>query len=102
MDQACRRYSFGMLDRAVERPHGRHNVILLFRPHIVDHSRQFTMRHLPPGGYENDTWEFDALGLISERTANINDHVIYEYDGKLAWPNSPRPLGYAGLSQLGF
>lgn len=51
--------------------------------------------------YGNENWEFDDQGLMTRRNASINDVAIAESDRMLIWPQGPRPLDYASLSELG-
>jgi len=49
----------------------------------------------------NENWEFDDRGLMRTRFASINDQPILEGERRLLWPQGPRPLDHAGLSELG-
>ncbi|MBV9249421.1 MAG: nuclear transport factor 2 family protein [Acetobacteraceae bacterium] len=49
----------------------------------------------------NEMWEFDAAGLMRRREASINDVPIRESDRLFCWPQGPRPVDHAGLSELG-
>ncbi len=51
--------------------------------------------------YGNENWIFAENGLMQRRFASINDVPIAEADRKFHWPQGPRPLDYAGLSDLG-
>jgi len=51
--------------------------------------------------YGNENWEFDKQGLMHKRYASINDLPIAEHERKLRWPQGPRPVDAAGLSELG-
>ena len=51
--------------------------------------------------YGNENWEFDAQGLMQKRYASINDLAIAEHERKFRWPQGPRPVDAAGLSELG-
>src|ERR1700733_10437979 len=48
MEQARRRDSLGVLDKAVEWPGKRHQMLGFFRPDVRDHARTRAMRSLPP------------------------------------------------------
>jgi nuclear transport factor 2 (NTF2) superfamily protein len=50
--------------------------------------------------YGNENWEFDDEGLMRLRIASINDLAITEGDRKFFWPQGPRPLDHASLSDL--
>jgi nuclear transport factor 2 (NTF2) superfamily protein len=49
----------------------------------------------------NETWEFDAEGYMAVRHASINDVAIADSERLFHWPHGPRPVGHAGLSDLG-
>ncbi|HMW46743.1 MAG TPA: nuclear transport factor 2 family protein [Cellvibrionaceae bacterium] len=51
--------------------------------------------------YGNENWQFNEQGLMQKRYASINDLAIEEHQRKFTWPQGPRPLDYAGLSELG-
>jgi nuclear transport factor 2 (NTF2) superfamily protein len=51
--------------------------------------------------YGNENWEFDAAGLMQKRIASINDLPIRETERQFHWPLGMRPVGHAGLSELG-
>ncbi|ADW70753.1 nuclear transport factor 2 family protein [Granulicella tundricola] len=51
--------------------------------------------------YGNELWEFDEVGLMRVRHASINDLAIAEGDRLFFWPQGPRPVDHAGLSELG-
>jgi len=51
--------------------------------------------------YGNENWEFNEDGLMRTRIASINDLAISETDRKFHWAPGPRPVGHAGLSDLG-
>ena len=51
--------------------------------------------------YGNETWEFDAAGVMQRRFASINDLPINEADRRFHWPLGPRPDDHPGLSDLG-
>lgn len=51
--------------------------------------------------YGNENWEFDEQGLMQKRYASINDLAIGEHERKFRWPQGPRPVDAAGLSELG-
>jgi nuclear transport factor 2 (NTF2) superfamily protein len=51
--------------------------------------------------YGNEQWEFADNGLMRRREASINDVPIAESARKFLWPAGPRPLGHAGLTELG-
>jgi nuclear transport factor 2 (NTF2) superfamily protein len=51
--------------------------------------------------YGNENWIFAENGLMQRRFASINDVPIAEADRKFHWPQGPRPLDHAGLSDLG-
>lgn len=52
--------------------------------------------------YGNENWEFDAVGLMRQRLASINDLPISEAERKYHW-SAPgtRPADHPGLSDLG-
>lgn len=50
--------------------------------------------------YGNENWQFDALGLMVQRHASINDLPIGEDERKFRWPLGRRPDDHAGLSEL--
>ena len=50
--------------------------------------------------YGNESWQFDANGLMERRIASINEHRIGEADCKFHWPLGRRPDEYPGLSEL--
>jgi nuclear transport factor 2 (NTF2) superfamily protein len=52
--------------------------------------------------YGNENWQFDAVGLMEQRFARINEHPITEADRRLRWPLGRRPDEHPGLSALGF
>ena len=52
--------------------------------------------------YGNETWEFEATGLMAVRHASINDLPIRERDRKYHWPLGRRPDDHPSLSDLGF
>jgi nuclear transport factor 2 (NTF2) superfamily protein len=49
----------------------------------------------------NETWEFDAHGLMRLRFASINDQPITEAERRFRWPQGPRPADHPGQSELG-
>lgn len=49
----------------------------------------------------NENWEFDADGYMAVRHASINDVPIAEADRPFHWPQGPRPVAHAGLTELG-
>lgn len=51
--------------------------------------------------YGNENWEFNEQGLMQKRYASINDLAIQESQRKFTWPQGPRPLDFASLSELG-
>jgi nuclear transport factor 2 (NTF2) superfamily protein len=51
--------------------------------------------------YGNEQWEFADNGLMRRREASINDVPIAESARKFLWPAGPRPIGHAGLTELG-
>lgn len=51
--------------------------------------------------YGNENWRFSEGGLMQERHASINDLAITEAERLLRWPQGPRPVDHAGLSELG-
>ena len=51
--------------------------------------------------YGNENWLFDAIGLMRERHASINDLAIAEADRLFHWPQGRRPDAHPGLSELG-
>ena len=51
--------------------------------------------------YGNENWEFDAEGYMAVRHASLNDVAIAESERLFHWPNGPRPVDHAGLSDLG-
>lgn len=51
--------------------------------------------------YGNENWEFDQIGLMQRRIANINDLPIKKEDRKFLWPLGIRPNNHPGLSDLG-
>jgi len=51
--------------------------------------------------YGNENWEFDSNGLMRQRIASINEHVISEEERKFHWPQGRRPDDHPGLSDLG-
>jgi nuclear transport factor 2 (NTF2) superfamily protein len=50
--------------------------------------------------YGNETWQFDADGLMERRIASINEHPIAQADRKFHWPLGRRPDDHPGLSDL--
>jgi nuclear transport factor 2 (NTF2) superfamily protein len=52
--------------------------------------------------YGNENWAFDAMGLMVERHASINDVPIREDERKFHWDRTDvRPPDHPGLSELG-
>ena len=51
--------------------------------------------------YGNENWEFDEEGYMARRIASINDLPIEESARLFHWPQSRRPDGHPGLSELG-
>ena len=51
--------------------------------------------------YGNETWQFDANGLMELRYASINDLAIKEAERKFFWALGRRPDDHASLSELG-
>ncbi|MDB9741297.1 nuclear transport factor 2 family protein [Akkermansiaceae bacterium] len=51
--------------------------------------------------YGNENWEFNELGLMSQRHASINDLAIKQEDRLFHWDSGPRPADHASLSELG-
>lgn len=51
--------------------------------------------------YGNENWEFNEQGLMQKRYASINDLAIEASQRKFTWPQGPRPLDFASLSELG-
>ena len=51
--------------------------------------------------YGNENWEFDAIGLMRQRIASINDAPLAAEARKLLWPAGARPDAHPGLSDLG-
>ena len=51
--------------------------------------------------YGNESWEFNAEGLMHHRYANINDVQINEADRLFHWRQGRRPDDHPGLSDLG-
>lgn len=49
----------------------------------------------------NENWEFDEQGLMRARHASINDQPIIESARLFRWPQGPRPIAHAGLSDIG-
>lgn len=49
----------------------------------------------------NENWEFDEAGYMAVRHASINDVPIAEADRLFHWPQGPRPVEHAGLTELG-
>ncbi len=49
----------------------------------------------------NEQWEFTDDGLMRRREASINDVAISHEQRKFTWPLGPRPLDFAGLTDLG-
>ncbi|MBB5539538.1 DUF1348 family protein [Rhizobium giardinii] len=52
--------------------------------------------------YGNETWEFEADGLMRKRFASINDVPIHSQDRRFDWPLGRRAEGHPGLSDFGF
>ena len=51
--------------------------------------------------YGNENWHYNAVGLMEERHASINDLPIKESDRKYRWSRSgPRPGDHPGLTDL--
>jgi nuclear transport factor 2 (NTF2) superfamily protein len=50
--------------------------------------------------YGNESWEFDANGLMQVRRASINDLPIKESERKFHWLAGPHSANYPGLSDL--
>ena len=51
--------------------------------------------------FGNELWEFDENGLMRRREASINDVKIEAGERKLTWEPGPRPVGHAGLTEMG-
>ena len=51
--------------------------------------------------YGNENWEFNELGLMTNRFASLNDLPITEEQRLFHWPLGARPLDHPGLSELG-
>lgn len=51
--------------------------------------------------YGNENWAFDAVGLMAERHASINDLPIDESDRLFHWPQDRRPDCHPSLGTLG-
>ncbi len=51
--------------------------------------------------FGNENWEFDAVGLMRQRIASINDLGIAEQDRLFHWPAGRRPDDHPGLTELG-
>ena len=49
----------------------------------------------------NESWQFDAGGLMAARHASINDVAIGDADRLFRWPQGPRPADHPGLTDLG-
>ncbi len=49
----------------------------------------------------NESWEFDADGLLCQRSASSNRMAIKAEGSKLRWPLGRRPVGYPSLTELG-
>lgn len=49
----------------------------------------------------NENWQFNDMGLMTERHASINDVEITESERKFFWPLGRRPDNHSGLSELG-
>ncbi len=49
----------------------------------------------------NENWEFDEAGYMAVRHASINDVPIADADRLFHWPQGPRPVEHAGLTELG-
>ncbi len=52
--------------------------------------------------FGNELWEFDENGLMQRREASINDLQISEVERRLRWELGPRPIGWPGLTEMGF
>ncbi|UJR14296.1 hypothetical protein I4U23_001286 [Adineta vaga] len=50
--------------------------------------------------YGNENWEFNELGLMTQRHASINDIPIKEEQRKFHWTLGRRPDDHAGLTEL--
>jgi len=51
--------------------------------------------------YGNENWQFDRMGLMTDRHASINEAPMAEAERKFHWPLGPRPLDHPGLVELG-
>ena len=51
--------------------------------------------------YGNENWQFDQAGLMSVRTASINDRPIAATERLFHWPLGIRPADHPSLSDLG-
>jgi nuclear transport factor 2 (NTF2) superfamily protein len=51
--------------------------------------------------YGNENWEFADTGLMQMRYASINDLAIESSSRLFLWPQGPRPVDHAGLTELG-
>ena len=49
----------------------------------------------------NEQWAFDPQGLMHRREASINDVPLEPAERLFHWTLGPRPMGHAGLSELG-
>ena len=51
--------------------------------------------------YGNENWEFNDLGLMTDRHASINDLLISENERLFRWPLGRRPDDHPSLGELG-
>ena len=51
--------------------------------------------------FGNENWEFNALGLMTQRHASINDVAISEETRKFHWPSGRRPDDHPSLTDCG-
>ncbi|WP_395397525.1 DUF1348 family protein [Novosphingobium sp. BL-8A] len=52
-------------------------------------------------GYGDESWEYDAAGLVSRRFSSCSEHLIAEHERLLRWPVGARGFGGASLEELG-
>lgn len=74
--------------------HSGHRIAVRFAYEFHDESGQWFR------AYGNENWQFDSEGLMEQRIASINEHVILEADRKFYWPLGRRPDEHPGLSDL--
>ena len=51
--------------------------------------------------YGNESWEYDAAGLIFRRLTSVNEHPIRPHERVLRWEAGIRPADYPSLTELG-